>query len=61
MKPLHKLFATLKITPLLPQKPWQIALFAVTGMFVLGVFLAATVALVLTPTLPSLEDRVAST
>jgi penicillin-binding protein 1A len=56
MKPLHNLFAALKITPFLPQKPWQIALFAVTGMFVLGVFLAATVALVLTPTLPSLED-----
>ena len=56
MKPLHSLFARLKITPFLPQKPWQIALFAVTGLFVLGVFLAATVALVLTPTLPSLED-----
>ena len=56
MKPLHSLFARLKITPFLPQKPWQIALFAVTGMFVLGIFLAATVALVLTPTLPSLED-----
>jgi len=56
MKPLHSLFAGLKITPFLPQKPWQIALFAITGMFVLGAFLAATVALVLTPTLPSLED-----
>jgi len=56
MKPLHSLFARLKITPFLPQKPWQIALFAVTGMFVLGVFLAAAVALVLTPTLPSLDD-----
>ncbi len=56
MKLLHSLFARLKITPFLPQKPWQIALFAVTGLFVLGVFLAATVALVLTPTLPSLED-----
>jgi len=52
----NSLFARLKIAPFLPKKPWQIALFAVTGMFVLGVFLAATVALVLTPTLPSLED-----
>jgi penicillin-binding protein 1A len=56
MKPLHSLFARLKITPFLPQKPWQIALFAVAGMFVLGVFLAATVALILTPTLPSLDE-----
>jgi len=56
MKLLHGLFARLKIAPFLPQKPWQIALFAVTGVFVLGVFLAASVALVLTPTLPSLED-----
>ena len=56
MKLLHGLFARLNIAPFLPQKPWQIALFAVTGIFVLGVFLAATVALVLTPTLPSLED-----
>jgi penicillin-binding protein 1A len=56
MKPLHSLLTRLKIAPFLPQKPWQIALFAVTGMFVLGVFLAAAVALVLTPTLPSLDD-----
>jgi penicillin-binding protein 1A len=56
MKPLHGLFARLKIAPFLPQKPWQIALFAVAGMFVLGVFLAATVALILTPTLPSLDE-----
>jgi penicillin-binding protein 1A len=56
MKLLNGLFIRLKIAPFLPQKPWQIALFAVTGMFVLGIFLAATVALVLTPTLPSLED-----
>ena len=56
MKLLHSLFARLKITPFLPQKPWQIVLFAVTGMFVLGVFLAAAVALILTPTLPSLGD-----
>ncbi len=56
MKPLHSLFARLKIAPFLPQKPWQIALFAVAGMFVLGVILAATVALILTPTLPPLDD-----
>lgn len=56
MKLLHSLFARLKIAPFLPQKPWQIVLFAVTGMFVLGVFLAAAVALILTPTLPSLGD-----
>jgi penicillin-binding protein 1A len=56
MKLLHGLFARHKITAFLPQKPWQIALFAATGAFVLGVFLAAAVALVLTPTLPSLED-----
>jgi len=56
MKPLHRLLARIKIAPFLPQKPWQIALFAVTGMFVLGVFLAAAVALVLTPTLPSLDE-----
>jgi penicillin-binding protein 1A len=56
MKPLHGLFARLKIAPFLPQKPWQIALFALAGMFVLGVFLAAAVALILTPTLPSLDE-----
>ena len=56
MKLLHSLLARLKIAPFLPQKPWQIALFAVTGLFVVGIFLAATVALVLTPTLPSLDD-----
>jgi len=56
MKLLHSLFVRLKIAPFLPQKPWQIALFAVTGLFVVGIFLAATVALVLTPSLPSLDD-----
>ena len=56
MKLLHGLFTRLKIAPFLPQKPWQVALFAATGVFVLGVFLAASVALLLTPTLPSLED-----
>jgi penicillin-binding protein 1A len=33
-----------------------VALFAITGLFVLGVLLAATIALLLTPTLPSLDD-----
>ena len=56
MKLLLSLFARLKITPFLPQKPWQIALFAAAGLFVLGVFLAATMALILTPTLPSLDE-----
>jgi penicillin-binding protein 1A len=56
MKRLHSLFSRLKITPFLPKKPWQITLFAFAGLFVLGVFLAATVALILTPTLPSLDE-----
>jgi penicillin-binding protein 1A len=56
MKLLHGLFARLKLTPFLPQKPWQLLLFAATGLFVLGILLAATVALVLTPTLPALDD-----
>ena len=56
MKLLLSLFARLKISPFLPQKPWQIALFAAAGLFVLGVFLAATMALILTPTLPSLDE-----
>ncbi len=56
MKLLPKLFTRQKIAPFLPQKPWQVALFAVTGVFVLGVLLAATAALLLTPTLPSLDD-----
>ena len=56
MKLLPKLFIRQKLAPFLPQKPWQMALFAVTGVFVLGVLLAATAALLLTPTLPSLDD-----
>ena len=56
MKPLRNVFARLKIAPFLPKKPWQVLLFALTGVFVLGVLLAATIALVLTPTLPSLDD-----
>ena len=57
MKLLPTILSTrLKLAPFLPQKPWQVALFAVTGVFVLGLLLAATVALLLTPTLPSLDD-----
>ena len=57
MKLLPNILSTrLKLAPFLPQKPWQVALFAATGVFVLGLLLAATVALLLTPTLPSLDD-----
>ena len=56
MKLLHSQFTRQKLTPFLPQKPWQMVLFAATGVFVLGVLLAATVALLLTPTLPSLDE-----
>ncbi len=55
MKLPESLFSRLK-PALLPQKPWQLAIIAVTGIFVLGVLLAATVALILTPTLPSIDD-----
>ena len=53
---LHRLFNRFKLSPFLPEKPWQLALFAATGAFVLAILLAATVALLLTPTLPSLTD-----
>lgn len=56
MKPLHALFGRLKLAPFLPKKPWQMLLFGFTGVFVLGIFLVATIALVLTPTLPALDD-----
>jgi penicillin-binding protein 1A len=56
MKLLEGLLARLKLSPLLPRKPWQLALFAATGVFVLGVLLAATVALLLSPTLPALDE-----
>src|SRR4030067_831680 len=39
----------------LPHKPWQLLLIALFGLFVTGVIFAALVALVLTPTLPSLD------
>lgn len=52
MKFLYRLFAS----PFLPQKPWHLALFAAAGAFVLGILLLATMALLLTPTLPSLDD-----
>jgi penicillin-binding protein 1A len=53
---LHRLLSRLKLGPFLPQKPWQLVLFALTGAFVLSIMLLATVALLLTPTLPSLDD-----
>ena len=56
MKLLHGLFDRLRISPFLPKKPWQVVLFAGAGLFVAGILLFATVALVLTPTLPSLDD-----
>jgi len=56
MNPLNSLMTRLKLAPFLPKRPWQLALFAATGLFVMGILLAATVALILTPTLPSLDD-----
>ena len=56
MNPLQRLLARLKLAQLLPQKPWQLALVAAAGLFVAGVLAVATVALLLTPTLPSLQD-----
>ena len=56
MQLLHSLFDRLRLSPFLPKKPWQVVLFAGTGLFVAGVLFVATVALILTPTLPSLED-----
>jgi len=56
MKPLEGLLAGLKLSPFLPRKPWQLALFAMTGLFVMGILLLATIALLLTPTLPPLDD-----
>ena len=40
----------------LPHKPWQLLLIALFGLFVAGVIVAALVALLLTPTLPSLSS-----
>ncbi len=40
----------------LSHKPWQIALIVVFGMFATGVILLALVALILTPTLPAIDD-----
>ena len=39
----------------LPRKPWQLLLIALFGLFVTGVIFTALVALILTPTLPSLD------
>ena len=40
----------------LPRKPWQLLLIGVFGLLVSGVLLSAVVALVLVPTLPSLDS-----
>lgn len=44
------------IRPHLPQKPWQLALIGLFGLFAAGVIAAAAITLVLTPTLPSPDD-----
>ncbi len=46
-------FARLRRTAHLPDKPWQLALIALSGLFATGVLMLALIALVLTPTLPS--------
>ncbi len=46
-------FARLKRTAHLPEKPWQLALIALSGLFATGILVTALVALVLIPTLPS--------
>ena len=48
-------FARLKRTAHLPDKPWQLALIALSGLFATGVLLTALVAVVLIPTLPSVS------
>lgn len=40
----------------LPAGPWQLLLIALLGLFAAGVMLVALVALLLTPTLPALDD-----
>ena len=45
-----------KLTAYLPQKPWQLVLMAAFGLFVAGVMFTALVALILTPTLPSIDS-----
>ncbi len=44
----------------LPHKPWQLLLIGIFGLLVSGVLLAAAVALVLVPTLPSVESLAAN-
>ncbi|MHB8346646.1 MAG: penicillin-binding protein 1A [Acidiferrobacterales bacterium] len=46
-------FARLRRTAHLPDKPWQLALIALSGLFATGVLMLALIALVMTPTLPS--------
>ncbi len=40
----------------LPTNPWQLALIGLLGLFASGVVLLALVALILTPTLPAIDD-----
>ena len=40
----------------LPNKPWQLALIGLSGLLAAGVILMALVAMLLTPTLPSVDD-----
>ncbi len=49
-------FTRLRLTAHLPNKPWQLVLIAGCGLFVSGVMLLALVALLLTPTLPSVDN-----
>ncbi len=48
-------FARLRQTAHHPDRPWQLALIALSGMFAAGVLMLALIALVLTPTLPSVK------
>ncbi|MEK7207740.1 MAG: penicillin-binding protein 1A [Pseudomonadota bacterium] len=42
--------------PNLPHKPWQLVLIGLSGLLAAGVILMALVAMLLTPTLPSVDD-----
>lgn len=49
-------FTRLRLTAHLPKNPWQLLLIAGCGLFVAGVMLFALIALLLTPTLPSVDN-----
>ena len=40
----------------LPSKPWQLVLIGLSGLLAAGVIMMALVAMLLTPTLPSVDD-----